>query len=114
MVIGFYARVQAIEVKVRGKESPLDHGGAFEDTCEARAALKVADDRLDRSHIHRIVRASNVLTEALVDGGSFLWISCLSASPMRFKKLLSHVDQPPSHDLHDIGTLANTMESSAY
>lgn len=51
MVIGFYARIQAIEVEVRGNESPLDHGGAFENTCEARGALKVADDCLDRSHI---------------------------------------------------------------
>ena len=29
MVIGFYARVQAIKVKVRGNDSPLDHSGAF-------------------------------------------------------------------------------------
>ena len=100
MIIGFYARIQAIEVKVRGKESPLDHGGAFEDTCEARTALKVADDCLNRSHIHRTVRASNMLTEALVDGVSFLWISCLSASPMRFEKLLSHIDQPPHHTIY--------------
>ena len=83
-------------MEVRGKESPLDHGGAFENTCEARAALKVADDGLDRSHIQRSVRASNVLTETLVDGGSFLWISCLSASTMRFKELFLQFDQPNS------------------
>ena len=92
MVIGFYARIQAIEMEVRGNESPLDHSGAFENTCEARAALKVADDCLDRSHVQRRVRASNVLTEALMDGGSFFWISCLSTCPMRFKKLFSHID----------------------
>lgn len=34
---------------------------------------------------------------------------------MGFKKLLSHIDQPPSpYDLHDTDTLANVLESTAY